>query len=142
MEYETKPSPKHLGRKIKKMRDLLGVRQEALAEKLDTSQQAISKIEQTEDVDEVVLEKVAKALGVNSEAIKNLDEDATVYNIVANHGAVDHISGLQNYMGTQIFNPMEKWEQSIKENKKLYEALLKEKDEKIAMLKKLLEDRK
>ena len=94
MEYETKPPPKHLGRKIKKMRDLLGIRQEALAEKLDTSQQAISKIEQTEDVDDVMLERIAKALGVNPEAIKNLDEDATVYNIFTNNTSEN---GLQNF---------------------------------------------
>ena len=137
MEYETKPPPKHLGRKIKKMRDLLGVRQEALAEKLDTSQQAISKIEQTEYVDEVVLERIAKALGVNPEAIKNLDEDATVYNIFTNNTSEN---GLQNFNCT--FNPLNKYIEAIEKIEKLHQALLKEKDEKIAMLKKLLEEKK
>lgn len=137
MEYETKPPPKHLGRKIKKMRDLLGVRQEALAEKLDTSQQAISKIEQTENVDEVVLERIAKALGVNPEAIKNLDEDATVYNIFTNNTSEN---GLQNFNCT--FNPLNKYIEAIEKIEKLHQALLKEKDEKIAMLKRLLDDKK
>jgi hypothetical protein len=36
-------------------------------------------------------------------------------------------------------NPVEKWMEVVEENKKLYAALLKEKDEKIALLEKLLE---
>lgn len=51
------------------------------------------------------------------------------------HGAV----GSHFRDNSFISNPFEKWLESIAENKKLYEALLKEKDEKIALLQKLLE---
>ena len=38
-----------------------------------------------------------------------------------------------------VFNPLEKWLEALEENKKLYERLLKEKDEMIERLEKLLE---
>ena len=143
MEHETKQQPINLGRKIMQMRELLGIRQEAVAEKLGISQQAVSKIEQKENVDDVMLDRVAKALGVNAEAIKNLDEQATVFNVVQNNyeGATNHgaVSG-QNYQCT--FNLLDKWVEAIEENKKLYEELLKSEREKVAMLQRLLEERK
>lgn len=142
MEHETKHQPINLGRKIMRMRELLGVRQEAVAEKLGISQQAVSKIEQKEHVDDVMLDRVAKALGVNTEAIKNLDEQATVFNVVqnnydsaTNHGAING----QNYQCT--FNPFDKWVEALAENKKLYEELLKSEREKVALLQKLLDEK-
>ena len=127
------------------MRELLGITQETVAEKIGVSQQSVSKSEQNENVDDATLERVAKALGVNSEAIKNLDEEAKVYNIVTNHGSVNDGSvigshGYQNYQCT--FNPLDKWAEAIEKNEKLYEALLKSEREKVEMLQKLLEGKK
>ena len=139
MEHRTKPPSKHLGRKIMQMRELLGIRQEAVAEKLGVSQQAVSKIEQNENVDDAMMERVAKALGVNAEAIKNLNEEATVYNIVTNHGTATGLAN-QNYNCT--FNPFDKWAEAIEENKKLYEVLLESERKRIALLEKLLEEKK
>ena len=83
MEYKTKRPSKHIGRNIGRMREMLGIKQDVVADKLGFSQQRISKIEQSETVDDDILEKVAEALGVSSEAIKNFNEDA-IFNIVAN----------------------------------------------------------
>jgi hypothetical protein len=47
--------------------------------------------------------------------------------------STSHVIG--NY-GTYNFNPIDKWMEVLDENKRLYEALLKEKDEKIALLEK------
>ena len=121
------------------MRELLGIRQEAVAEKLGVSQQAVSKIEQNENVDDAMMERVVKALGVNAEAIKDLNEEATVYNIVTNHGTATGLAN-QNYNCT--FNPFDKWAEAIEENKKLYEVLLESERKRIALLEKLLEDKK
>lgn len=119
------------------MRELLNFTQEEVAEKMGVSQQTVSNIESDETVDREQLEKVAQAMSVSPEAIKDLQEDATVYNIVTtNNGAV----GLQNYNCT--FNPFDKWAEAVEENKKLYEALLKEKDEKVALIERLLEEGK
>ena len=146
MEKTSKPPSKHLGRKIRQMRELLGVRQEAVAEKIGVSQQAISKMEQSEKVDDAMLERIAKALGVNPEAIKNLDEEATVYNIIQNNYegsknevAPNFVKGNNNHF---TFNPVDKWLEAIEENKRLYEELLKSEREKVEMLQKLLDGKK
>ncbi|TRX61381.1 helix-turn-helix transcriptional regulator [Fulvivirga sp. M361] len=141
MESTTHPHPVHLGRKVMQMRELLGISQESIAGQLGISQQAVSKIEQKEAVDDTTLDRIAKALGVNSDAIKNLDEQATVYNIVTNHGAVNEgaIIGNHGYNYQCTFNPVDKWVEAIEDNKKLYEELLKSEREKVALLEKVLD---
>lgn len=71
----------HIGRKISRIRELRGMKQEALAAELGISQQAISKIEQSAEVEDSALEKIAKVLGVSAEAIKNYSDEAVIYNI-------------------------------------------------------------
>ncbi len=143
MESTIKPRSKHLGRKIRRMREILGVKQDTVADELGVSQQTVSNIENTEEVDNSTLKKIADALGVSTEAIQNFDEEATINFIQqnsdnANQGA-SNVS-LQTYNCT--FNPIDKWVETIEENKKLYEALLKSEREKVAMLEKVLEGRK
>jgi transcriptional regulator with XRE-family HTH domain len=121
----------HIGRKIGRVRELKGMKQETLAAELGISQQAVSKIEQSADVDGEALEKIAKILGVSSEAIKGFTEEA-VFNIISNtfHNTSSDNSTLiassLNYQPT--FNTIEK----IVE---LYERLLQSEREKIDLLK-------
>ena len=143
MEHKTKPQIKHMGRKIGRMREMLGIKQDVVADKLGVSQQTVSKIEQSERVDDSMLGKIANVLGVNPEAIKSFNEEATINYIQQNYeGSNKDASNLfvQNYNCT--FNPIEKWVQAVEENKKLYEELLKSEREKVAMLQRLLEERK
>jgi transcriptional regulator with XRE-family HTH domain len=142
MEVKTKPQSHHLGRKIGRIRELLGVKQDTLAEKLGISQQAISKIEQSEQVEDATLEKIAKALGVSGEAIQNFTEESVINYIQynqegSNQGAAN--VAVQNLNCT--FNPIDKWMETLEENKKLYEALLKSEREKTALLERLLENK-
>ena len=65
----------HEGRNVKRIREILGIKQDALAMDLGISQQAISALEQKEALDRDMLEKVAKALKVSPEAIKNFNEE-------------------------------------------------------------------
>ncbi|MCG8323081.1 MAG: helix-turn-helix domain-containing protein [Cytophagales bacterium] len=74
MEHKIKQPSKHMGRNIGRMREMLGIKQDVVADKLGLSQQKISKIEQSETVDDDTLEKVAEALGVTKDAIQNFDE--------------------------------------------------------------------
>lgn len=138
MEHKTNPQAKHMGRMIGHMREMLGIKQDVVADKLGVSQQTVSKIEQSENVDEAMLEKMANALGVNSDAIKSFSEEA-VFNQF-NNTLNDNSSLSQNYQCT--FNPIDKWAEAMEENKKLYEELLKSEREKVAMLQRLLEERK
>jgi transcriptional regulator with XRE-family HTH domain len=140
METNAKPQARHLGRKISRVREMLGVKQEVLADKLGVTQQAISKIEQSENVEEGMLEKIAKALGMQSEVIKNFNEEAAVNLIQNNYDSAIHSTlALQNHNN---FNPIEKYVEAVEKNEKLYEALLKSEREKIAMLERMLEMKK
>lgn len=73
----------HIGRKISRIRELRGMKQESLAAELGISQQAVSKIEQSAEVEEDALERIAKVLGVTAEAVKNYNDEA-VFNIIGN----------------------------------------------------------
>lgn len=72
MSTETKP--KHIGRNIGRIRELRGMKQEALAQAIGTNQQAISGIEGSETIDETKLANIAEALGVTVEAIKSFQK--------------------------------------------------------------------
>jgi transcriptional regulator with XRE-family HTH domain len=128
----------HQGRNIKRFREMLGITQEGLAYDLgeDWNQKKISLLEQKESIEPELLEQVAKHLKVPADAIKNFDEEAAVNYFSAfndnsvNNGAV--------YAFNSTFNPIDKWLETLEENKKLYAQLLKEKDEKIALLEKML----
>ena len=133
----------HQGRNVKRFREMLGIKQEALASALgdDWNQKNISLLEQKEVIEPELLEQVAKVLKVPTEAIKNFDEETAINNIQNNYdGAIIHSGPNINYKCT--INPMEKWLEALEENKKLYERLLKEKEEKIALLEKVLQQSK
>lgn len=118
---------------------MLGLKQDALASELgnDWNQQKISLLEQRELIDPPILEEVAKALKVPVDAIKNFSEEAAIFNIQNNYeGSNAHATNVGNNQYT--FNPIEKLVEVVEENRKLYTALLKEKDEKIALMEKLL----
>jgi transcriptional regulator with XRE-family HTH domain len=122
----------HIGRKISRIRELRGMKQDALAAELGISQQAVSKIEQSEKIEDEVLEKIAKALGTNSDAIKSFNEDAVI-NIISS--TLHDNAGSINNNCTLNFNPIEKWMEVLEENKKLYERLLASEREKVELLK-------
>lgn len=127
----------HIGRKISRIRELRDMKQEALAAALGVSQQAVSNIENSENVDEEKLEQIAKALGVTAEGIKQFSEEA-VFNIISNtyHNTSSDTSTLiassLNYQPT--FNTVEK----IVE---LYERLLQAEKDKVAYLEKLVNNK-
>ena len=61
---ETSSKPNHIGKKISRLRELKGLKQDAIAIELGISQQAVSKLEQSETIEDDVLEKIAKVLGL------------------------------------------------------------------------------
>ena len=126
----------HEGRNVKRLREIFGIKQDTLASELGLSQQAISSLEQKEAIDKDMLEKIAKVLKVPVEAIKNFDEKNAV-NIISNNTFENCDQPAAIFYNSTI-NPIEKWIAALEENKSLYERLLKEKDEKIALLEKLL----
>jgi transcriptional regulator with XRE-family HTH domain len=126
----TATKPNHIGYKIGRIRELRGLKQEFVAHELNVSQQTISRIEQSETVDEQMLEQIASILGVSAEGIKNFSEEA-VFNIISNtfnntsNDTSTLIASSLNYQPT--FNTIEK----IVE---LYERLLQSEREKVELL--------
>lgn len=122
----------HIGRKIGRIRELRGIKQEVLASELGVSQQSISRIEQSETIEEEKLQQIAQVLGVTAEAIKNFSEEAVI-NIISS--TLHDNAGSVNNNCTLNFNPMDKLLEVIEENKKLYERLLQSEREKVELLK-------
>ncbi|MFY0715227.1 helix-turn-helix transcriptional regulator [Seonamhaeicola sp. NFXS20] len=133
---ETATKPNHIGRKISRIRELRGMKQEALAMELGISQQSVSLMEQSEIIEDEKLEQVAKVLGVTKEAIESFNEEMAI-NYFNNFN--DSSAGTFNSHCT--FNPLDKLMESHEENKKLYERLLKTEQDKIAYLEKLLKEK-
>jgi transcriptional regulator with XRE-family HTH domain len=115
----------HHGQNIKRIRDLLGVKQEAIAIGLNISQQALSKLERKEQIDDAALGKISEILKIPVEAIKNFNEDLA-FNVIANN--TFHDSSFIDYKPT--FDPIDKLIE-------LYERLLKTEQEKNALLEKI-----
>jgi len=114
----------HHGQNIKRFRDILGVKQERIAIGLGISQQAMSKLEQKEQIDDDLLDKISKILNVPVEAIKNFNDEAAI-NIVANN-----FNETSSLICHQI-NPIDR----IIE---LYERLLQTEKEKNALLEQMI----
>lgn len=131
METSAKPSNNHIGRKIGRIREMRGIKQETLATELGVSQQTVSRMEQSETIEDDVLEKVAKVLGVPADAIKNFSEEAVI-NIISS--TLHNTSGLVNYNPTFTFNPIEKIVELYDEKIALLERLLESEKEKVKML--------
>jgi transcriptional regulator with XRE-family HTH domain len=122
----------HQGRNVKRFREMLGIKQEALAFELgdDWNQKKISILEQKDVIEAALLEDVAKALKVPVEAIRNFDEETAIHNIQNNYeGSVINSGPAVNYKCS--FNPIDK----IVE---LYDALVKSEREKVEMLERVL----
>lgn len=130
METPTKSSKMHIGRKISRIREIRGIKQDYLAIELGVSQQTISKIEQSEDVEDSTLEKIAKVLGLTPEAIKNFSEEA-IFNIIGN--TYHDNSASLNYQCS--FNPLDKIVELYDEKVALLERLLLSEREKTELFK-------
>ncbi|HTJ48695.1 MAG TPA: helix-turn-helix transcriptional regulator [Cyclobacteriaceae bacterium] len=123
----------HVGRKISRLREQRGIKQETLAEQLGISLQSVSKIEQSEQVEDITLERIAKVLGVTSADIKKASEETTINNNnIQNNYEGSNNSGPIIFDNHAPINPIDK----IAE---LYDALIKSEREKIALLEKLME---
>lgn len=132
MSTATKPS--HIGHKIGRIRELRGLKQEFVAHELKVSQQTVSKIEQSETVDEELLEQISKILGVTPEGIKNFNEEAVFNYIQNNYEGANASSGTIGIFQHCTFSPIDKLIEVFEENKKLYERLLESEKEKIEFL--------
>jgi transcriptional regulator with XRE-family HTH domain len=132
----------HHGHAVKRFRKSLDMKQETLATELGITQSMISLYESKKEIDDEIIEKIAAVLKVDPKLIKELEEDpATVIieNISNTFGDNDKVNqqanGIIEDNSVMNINPVDK----IVE---LFEKFLDKEQEKIALLEKLLKDKK
>jgi transcriptional regulator with XRE-family HTH domain len=129
----------HHGRNIKKLRELRGIKQDTLAADLgDTwTQKKVSQLEDKEEIDDDLLQRVAQALDIPVNAIQNLGDDDAV-NIISNTFNDNSATGWHNH-GSMNIDTAEKWLETLKKNEELHERLLKSEREKTEVLQKAID---
>lgn len=127
----------HQGRNVKRFREMLGIKQEALALDLgdDWNQKKVSLLEQKETIEDPLLQKISEVLKIPVEAFQNFDEEQAI-NIIASNFH-DNATGVivNNY------NPIDKILQLHEEKIALYERMLKEKDDMMYRLEVLIKNK-
>ncbi|MDV3726401.1 transcriptional regulator [Elizabethkingia anophelis] len=130
----------HQGRNVKRFREMLGIKQEALAFDIggDWNQKKVSLLEQKEVIEDALLQQIAEVLKIPVEAIQNFDEEQAV-NIISNTFNIEKDAYIGNSQPTFNINPIEEIKKLHEEKIELYERMLKEKDEMMARLEKLID---
>jgi transcriptional regulator with XRE-family HTH domain len=113
----------HEGRNLKRLREILHIKQDVLADALGVSQQSVSLLEQKETLDPETLKTAAKALGISPEAIKNFSEEATVTIISNTFRDTSSANGIQYH-----YNPIDKIVQLYEEKLAKLEKEIQEKN--------------
>ena len=128
----------HEGRNVKRFREMLGIKQDALAADLgdDWNQQKVSLLEQKETIDPGLLQQLSTALKIPAEAIQNFDEEQAI-NIISN--TFDNCNQPASVFYNSTINPVDQLIKVHEEKIALYERMLKEKDEMMERLEKLVE---
>lgn len=70
----------HRGRKIERVRRLRGWTQSDLGDRMGITKQAVSKLEQAENISDEKLKEVAHALEVTYEGLRDFSEEKVLYN--------------------------------------------------------------
>lgn len=121
----------HHGKNIARFRQMLGMKQDLLASIMgdDWTQIKVSRLEAKEEIEDGILDDVARALKIPIDAIKNFDEEAAI-SIVANTFTSQDTSTLNAINPYCTFNPIDKiveiLEQSNKELKEQIAELKRE----------------
>jgi len=127
----------HQGRNVKRFREMLNIKQEALAYDLgeDWNQKKISMLEQKDVIENNILNQISAVLKIPVEAFQNFDEEQAVNLISCNFS--DNAM-FNNRIEVFNNNPIEEIKKLHEEKIALYERMLKEKDEMMARLEKLI----
>jgi len=98
--------PINIGKKIERVRNLRGMSQSQLGEKLGgITKQAVSKMEQSSSIEDERLNEIAEALGVTADGLKKFDEDSILY-CTANFYEGSH--SVNTNINTIVNNPIDK----------------------------------
>ncbi|WP_026715345.1 helix-turn-helix domain-containing protein [Flavobacterium daejeonense] len=127
----------HHGRNVKRFREMLGIKQKALAYDLgeDWNQKKISMLEQRDVIEDNLLRQISGSMKIPVEAFKNFDEEQAV-NLIS--CTFSDNAMFNNKIEVFNSNPVDQLIRLHEEKIALYERMLKEKDEMMARLEKLI----
>ncbi|WP_294199475.1 helix-turn-helix transcriptional regulator [Chryseobacterium sp. sg2396] len=129
----------HQGRNVKRFREMLGIKQEALAFDLgdDWNQKKISMLEQKEQIEDPLLQQISEVLRIPVEAFKNFDEEKAI-NVISNI-TFENCPQPSVVQYNPNFHPVEKIMELHDEKIALYERMLREKDDMMEKLQQLIQ---
>ena len=127
----------HEGRNVKRFREMLGIKQDALAYALGEgwNQKKVSMLEQKETIELPLLKQISNAMKVPVEAFQNFDDEQAV-NIISN--TFDNCNQPASFFYNSTINPIDQIIKLHEEKIALYERMLKEKDQMMDRLEKLV----
>ncbi|KAA0126577.1 helix-turn-helix transcriptional regulator [Chryseobacterium sp. SN22] len=122
----------HQGRNVKRFREMLGIKQEALAFDLgeDWNQKKVSLLEQKDVVEEALLQKISEVMKIPIEAFQNFGEDQAI-NVISNTFTSNDTSTLNAINSNCNFNPLDKMVE-------LYERIIQQQKDTIEKLEKMI----
>ncbi len=135
---ETMEAKVHEGRNVKRFREMLGIKQDALAYELGEgwTQKKVSQLEQKESIELPLLKQISDTLKIPVEAFQNFDEEQAV-NIISN--TFDNFdNGAIAINCNSDVHPIKEIMKLHEDKIALYERMLKEKDDMMDRLEKLI----
>ena len=151
MERETEEKTRknvHQGANVRRLRNIMGVKQSSLAEKLGTTQQKVSRIESQRVIEKDTLLQIANILHVSPKIIEELDENPLSIviennNFETGYGSIGNLGIIQNDQNNEntINNPLDKIMELNKQTTDLFERMLAVEKEKSALLEQLLKEK-
>ncbi|MBC5632751.1 helix-turn-helix domain-containing protein [Parabacteroides hominis] len=133
----------HQGANVRKLRQLVGMKQTTFGEMLGMNQQSVSRLEQKRVLEEDTLFKVANILHVAPDIIRNLEENPTSIVIENNtfQTGSSNVGVVENQRDNIVNHPVDQLMALNKEQASLYERMLTIEKEKNALLEKLLKEK-
>ncbi|MEL7601429.1 MAG: helix-turn-helix transcriptional regulator [Proteiniphilum sp.] len=135
MEMDNYTNTLHIGRKIERIRRLRGMTQSDLGDILGVTKQAVSKMEQTEQMEDGKIKQIAEALGVTEEGLKKFSEETVLYytnNFYENSNAtatnIGTVSSIENLNQFSMEQAIKLFEELIKIEREKFDSLKKEKE--------------
>ena len=151
MERETEEKTRknvHQGANVRRLRNIMGVKQSSLAEMLGTTQQKVSRIESQRVIEKDTLLQIANILHVSPKIIEELDENPLSIviennNFETGYGSIGNLGIIQNDQNNEntINNPLDKIMELNKQATDLFERMLAVEKEKSALLEQLLKEK-
>lgn len=141
---EKAPKNVHQGSNVRKLRNIMGVKQSSLAKDLGTTQQMVSRIESQRVIEKDTLIQIANILNVSPKIIEELDENPLSVIIENNNfESGSYNTGIisNDQYNQNTIHPLEKIMELNKQATDLFERMLAVEKEKSALLEQLLKEK-